>query len=87
MSEVFQALPGSSLNKLMRFNVHGMASHEFQRALAQFYCSPGYEDSIDVLKEVDGRKFVDFLDKVRPSSRFRLNPCVDSRFRCYGPRG
>ena len=64
VSEVFQVLPGSALNKLGRLHTHGMASHEFQRTLAQFYCSTGYEDRIDGLNDADGRKFADFLYKV-----------------------
>jgi len=58
VSEVFQVLPGSALNKLGRLHTHEMVSHEFQRALAQFYCGTGYEDRIDSLNDADGRKFV-----------------------------
>ena len=65
VSEVCRIFPGSALNKLMRLHTNGMASHEFRRALAQFYCSTGYEDRIDSLNDADGREFADFLYEVR----------------------
>jgi serine/threonine protein kinase len=88
VSEVLQALPGGAPKNLMRLHTHGMASQEFRRALAQFYCGTGYEDCIDSLNDADGREFADFLYRVGQLSNLsRPNLCVDSWLRCYGPRG
>jgi len=85
--EVSQVLHGGTLDRLRRLHTHGMASHEFQCALTQFYCSTGYKDHMDGLKDTDGRNFVDFLYEVRQLSDPSCpNLGVDSRFRCYGPR-
>lgn len=87
VSEVTQVLRGSTLNRLRRLHTHGMASHEFQCALTQFYCSTGYKDRMNGLKDPDERKFVEFLYEVRQLSKPSYpNPGVNSRFRCYGPK-
>ena len=79
ISEVFQALPSSDLDKLQRLYVPGVASHEFQRALSRFYGCAEYQDHIDGLRGADLKKYVDFLDMVRqPSNISYQNPCFDS---------
>lgn len=78
ISEVFQVLPGSDLDRLQRLYVPGVASHEFQRALSRFYGCAEYQDHIDGLHGADLKRYVDFLDTVRqPSNIFHQNPCFD----------
>ena len=85
ISEVFQFLPSSGLDKLQCLYVPGMASHEFQLALGRFYGSTEYKDHVGSSHDPDSKQLVDFLDTVRqPSSLFRPNSCFDSYFRCCG---
>lgn len=86
VAEVFQALSSCAFNKLRRLSKLGIASHEFELALAQFYESTGYQDRVDSLHGAGLKNFVDFLDTVRSSNLFCPNLRFDARFRCYGLR-
>lgn len=75
VSEVFQVLPSSILDKLRRLYEPGTASHEFQLALGRFYGCTNYQDSIYSLHGTELNEFVNFLDSVRqPSNLFRSSP-------------
>ena len=76
VSEVFQVLPCSNIDRLQHLYVPGMASHEFQLALGRFYGSTEYQDCINNLHGPDLKHFVDFLDTV--NNLFRPNTCSDS---------